>query len=341
MKDLNGNVLSISSSGTSIPRRTFTPRSLYGSTLLCHADLTDYRNFLTISGTNPSLTEYTNVPFMTDISQYRRVFSANTASPFTSTTLNMFSGNTFDTNKGTLQFGTNAVWLTPFANGFSTFNTNPINWYGTTRVGTYCYFGAISLQSSNGLGMGGVHIQNYLGHPYFSVAMIGTNTGKIYFNNVDYSLRSSSGPTVFSIPFNTTTNGLTFVLCVFSANTETTIFETYMSNTITSPDLKYVATNTIYNNRTTGTTSAYPQGVGGVPGAITGVTYPITGNSSGGGNMAWTVDIAQSAGISMNNNGMFEGFYANSYTTADQAKLIHEYMMIKFRNKRNSGRFPN
>lgn len=339
MIDINGNIL-LTTNQNSIPRRIFTPRSLYGSTLLCHVDLTDYRNFLTISGTNPSLTEYTNVPFLIDMSQNRRIFSGSTASPFTSATNNMFSGNTFDTNKGTLQFGNNAVWVSSFANGFSTFNTNPINWYGTTRVGTYCYFGTPPIQASNGSGIGGVHISNYLGHPYFSVAMIGTTTGKIYFNNVDYSLRGSSGPTIFSTPFNTTSTGLTFILCVFSANTETTVFETYMSNTVTSPDLKYVATNTIFNHPTTGSTSTYPQGVGGNPGVITGVTYPITANSQGG-NMGWTVDVAQSLSLAVNNNGMFEGFYANSYTTADQAKLIHDYMMVKFRNKKFNGKFLN
>jgi hypothetical protein len=334
MKDLNGNILSISSIGTAIPRRTFTPRSLYGSTLLCHVDLTDYRNFLTISGTNPSLTEYTNVPFMTDISQYRRVFSANTASPFTSTTFNMFSGNTFDTNKGTLQFGTNSTHFSQI----STPNTNPINQYGTTRVGTFCVFGVAPIISVLGIGANGAHIISFLSFSYFNVAFIGATTARIYFNSVDYSLRNATtGITTFTIPFNIT-NGLTFTLCTFSANTETTVFTTYMSNTVTSPDLKYVATNTIFNHPTTGSTSALPQGVGGVPGTVTGVTYPISG---AGGQIGWGVDTGVSFSLAGQTNSTFESFYANSYTTEDQAKLIHEYMMIKFRNKRFSGKFQN
>jgi len=332
MKDLNGNILSISSTGTTIPKRIFTPRSLYGSTLLCHADLTDYRNFLTISGTNPSLTEYTNVPFMTDISQYRRVFSANTASPFTSTTNNMFSGNTFDTNKGTLQFGANSSHFSQI----STPNTNPINQYGTTRVGTFCVFGVYSPLSVIGNGANGTHIISFLNFSYFNVAHIGSTTCRIYFNRVDYSLRDgTTGITTFTIPFNIT-NGLTFILCTFSANTETTVFQTYMSNTVTSPDLKYVATNTIYNHPTTGSTGLLPFGAGNVP--FTGVTYPISANN---GTTAWTVDTGISFSLAGQTNATLESFYANSYTTADQASLIHEYMMIKFRNKRFSGKFQN
>jgi hypothetical protein len=269
---------------------------------------------------------------MLDISQYRRQFLANDRTPYTSTTGNMFSGNTFDTNKGTLQFGGTTSHYSAIS------NTNPINHYGTTRVGTFCVFGVSSIISTGAAGNNGVHITSYLCFPYFNVAYIGANLGRIYFNLVDYSLRNAStGITTFSIPFNIT-NGLTFTLCTFSANTVTTVFETYMSNTVTSPDLKYIATNTIFNHPTTGSTSAFPFGVGGVPGTVTGVTYPISATN---GQIGWTVDTAISFFLANPTNSSFESFYANSYTTADQAKLIHEYMMIKFRNKRFNGRFRN
>jgi hypothetical protein len=110
--DISGNTFS--SLGSSVPTRLFGPREIYGNSLQVHVDTTDYRNlFTTATGTtNVPVTGQTQVRRLDDISGKGRkfyYFSGTTAQEgaslidverFSSTTLNQFSGSSFDTNKG-------------------------------------------------------------------------------------------------------------------------------------------------------------------------------------------------------------------------------------------------
>jgi hypothetical protein len=114
--DISGNTFS--SLGSSVPTRLIGPREIYGDSLQVHVDTTDYRNmFSTATGsTNVSPTGKTHVKRIDDISGKGRKFYYFTGTSgidgsytingtsfqetFTSTTLNQFSGSSFDTNKG-------------------------------------------------------------------------------------------------------------------------------------------------------------------------------------------------------------------------------------------------
>jgi hypothetical protein len=136
--DISGNTFS--SLGSSVPTILVGPRQIYGDSLQVHVDTTDYRNmFSTATGsTNVSLTGQTQVKRIDDISGKGRKFyyftgvssvegvtinGSTIQETFTSTTVNQFSGSSFDTNKGVFGIGTtnsSIVMISPLINTFVT-----------------------------------------------------------------------------------------------------------------------------------------------------------------------------------------------------------------------------
>jgi hypothetical protein len=199
--DISGNTFS--TLGNSVPTRLFGPRELFGDSLLVHVDTTDYRNlFTTATGsTNVSLTGRSHVKRIDDISGKGRKFyyftgstavesTIITGSPFqetfTSTTLNQFTGSTFDTNKGVFgintgtiaggNFQNNIIMVSPFS---STRNIAP------ESAATFCsyltYFGANNAVLAIGVGI------NYISDSRFS--FISQSFGSLTFT-IDFYVKN-------------------------------------------------------------------------------------------------------------------------------------------------------
>lgn len=151
--DISGNTFS--SLGNTVPTILVGPRQIYGDSLQVHVDTTDYRNmFSTATGsTNVSLTGQTQVKRIDDISGNGRKFyyftgvssvegvtinGSTIQETFTSTTINQFSGSSFDTNKGVFGIGTTTSSITMISPLINTFVTAPNS---AATLCSYLYWG--------------------------------------------------------------------------------------------------------------------------------------------------------------------------------------------------------
>jgi hypothetical protein len=287
--DISGNTFS--TLGPSVPTRLIGPRELFGDSLQVHVDTTDYRNLFTTNtgSTNVSLTGQSQVKRIEDISGKGRKFyyfsgSANgnafeslsflAPESFTSTTINQFSGSSFDTNKGVLYNGQFCSPLNP------TFVTAP------QSAATVCFYGWYGGSQANQYVIG-------LGRSYsFSFALFGfethnSNIFRFYTNSV---LRFTGNSTPY-------VNKNIMLLGTISGNS----YSIYINDNLISS------------------------------GTMTGSLYPIS--ASAGNSGGYALDADQSTYWFAGNSTTIESFISHSYTTPEQAKLLYNYFITKFKNK--------
>lgn len=205
--DISGNTFS--TLGNTVPTRLIGPRELYGDSLQVHVDTTDYRNlFSTATGTtNVSPTGQTQVKRIDDISGKGRKFyyftgvsmvegvtinGSTIQETFTSTTINQFSGSSFDTNKGVFGIGTSSssnIMISPLINTVVTAPQSAV---------TLCFYGYWNGQAAGSPGLGLSRAYSFQGLFGFGQSVTSDilnfyikNTSQFSFNGLIYAQKTS------------------------------------------------------------------------------------------------------------------------------------------------------
>ena len=301
--DISGNTFS--TLGPSVPTRLIGPRELFGDSLLVHVDTSDYRNlFTTATGsTNVSLTGQSQVKRIDDISGKGSKFYYFTGATslestiingstiqetFTSTTINQYSGSSFDTNKGVFGIDSGIPLVNQSTNIVMTSPFSVRNDIAPQSAATVCsYFTYLNnMTSTFNLGLSRQYQFNN------NFGFLFTTTGTFLQFHVKASSRFQLTPTPFI--------GKTIMLL----------------GTITGNSYSIYINNNLITS-----------------GTMTGSIYPLTAQTaeaSGG----FLLDTLQNPlTINTTCSKTHEAFISSSYTTPEQAKLLYNYFITKFKNK--------
>jgi hypothetical protein len=317
MLDLNRNIKA-TVGNLSIPTRLFGPRELYGSKIITHFDTTDYKNY--------SLTTLTYVPIpqtgrtviqaMFDISPQRRRYnytdtasqalniseSSNAWVRISATSVNQFSGSSFDTNKGTLGVGgANASSLIELFTPFS--GTRDIAPNSAVTIGFYSFLNQIiPVHVGIGPNRGAAAPSQVLNFGFTYTGTSATNTQ----NSAAFFARTG------------TTNTSVRVSNIKSMTPYINSYQMFLF-TITGNSYYWYMNNELFDSGTIGVGIVAPN-----------LFYPFTGFTASTGNY-FSIE-----GILQGNTNTCEGFIASEYTTSEQVALLNDYFITKFKNKRGS-----
>lgn len=315
MLDLNRNIKA-TVGNLSIPTRLFGPRELYGSKIITHFDTTDYKNY--------SLTTLTYVPIpqtgltviqsMFDISPQRRRYnytidavigtiseSSDTWVRISATSINQFSGSSFDTNKGTLGVGGTAAsslieLYTPFS------GSRDIAPNSAVTIGFYSFLNA--------------PITNHIGIGPYRGAVTPTLITRVLNFGFTYTGTANNNAAFFARTG--TTNTSVRVSNIKSMTPYINSYQMFLF-TVTGNSYYWYMNNELFDSGTIGVGIVAPN-----------LFYPFTGFTASTGNY-FSIE-----GILQGNTNTCEGFIASEYTTSEQVKLLNDYFITKFKNKKGS-----
>jgi hypothetical protein len=279
--DISGNTFS--TLGNTVPTVIYTPPQILGTGIICWVDCTNYRNFYTsVSGSTNVSTSSPITLRLEDISGQNRKFysytglttlEAQTPPSYstTSSTVNIFSANTIDTNKGGTQYGTtnltspaNRSLSRNFIAPNSAATVCSYNWWEGQTNATYqlgfgmqyflnlSWFGFNNIINTQNISfsIAGVSQFTFNGTPYINKTnmFLGTISGRTYYVYINNKLISSG----------TITSGITYPISGANAeggfqiattqgfapsSSNSVVFEGFISNSYTSPE----QTNLLYN----------------------------------------------------------------------------------------------
>lgn len=301
---------------SSIPIRLVGPRELYGSSLITHFDATDYKNYslstltyVPIPQTGSTLvaaafdTSFTrrryntvsNVAFTINITEANNTWIGNPTAG-----INVFTGSSFDTNKGSLgngnQFATTAIGLfTPYSG-----NNN----LAPNSAVTLGFYGFLNANNLNHPGFGPQRFQNAIGinNSIFGFSYTG-NSGSANNNVAFYG---KTGTTV-NVQMSNIKNVASYVLK-----------HSMWLFTITGSNYYWYMNGVLFDSGPLGAGIVAPN-----------LFYPFTGSTASTGNY-----LSIDGGINGNYNPC-EFFIASEYTPPEQVKLLNDYFIVKFKNKTN------
>jgi hypothetical protein len=249
---------------------------------------------------------------MFDISPQRRRYNLSSAAQYanisestttwiiaTGTSLNQFSGSSFDTNKGTLGVGGAAAsslieLYTPFS------GTRDIAPNSAVTIGFYSFLNQIiPVHVGIGPNRAATQVLNF-GFTYTGTSATNTQNSAAFFARTG------------------TTNTSVRVSNIKSMTPYINYYQMFLF-TITGNSYYWYMNNELFDSGTIGVGIVAPN-----------LFYPFTGFTASTGNY-FSIE-----GLVQGDTNTCEGFIASEYTTSEQVALLNNYFITKFKNKRGS-----